>query len=297
MAIDRCAWASWRLAGSESVRAGWMSYVGRLWQRISDDLFDPKEALSDYDSANCDADQVQRLLTLAAFHPQWVNADFDLCELVHGLKRSGSGMLCLYGPPGTGKSAFGAWLAGELGMPLMVKRGADLIHSEWGQTERNIALAFAQAESSHSVLLIDEVEGFLLDRRGANRRWEITEVNQMLTEMEQFSGIFVATTNMLDSLDQAALRRFDLKVKLDCLTPLHAREYFLHYCQAMEYEPPSDVELSEVMCLRALTLGDFATVTRQQKFRPVANSGELLAALRRESALKEGNQRAPMGFL
>lgn len=279
------------------VEGGWLSGLGKYWRRLRDDHVEPRLGVSNAESTRQFDDHANRLSALAEFNPHWVNASFDLSELVKGFQRSGSGQLCLYGPPGTGKSAFGDWLACQLEKPLMVKRGSDLIHSEIGQTERNIAAAFAQAELSHSILLIDEVDGFLQDRRSASRRWEITEVNQMLTEMESFNGIFLATTNMLETLDQAALRRFDLKICFDGLKPLQAREYFLHYCQTMKYEPPTEEVLSEVMRLRKLTLGDFATVTRQQKFRPIENSQALLVALRGETSLKEGNQRGTMGFL
>ena len=50
-----------------------------------------------------------------------------------------------------------------------------------------------------------------------DRSWEVTGVNEMLTQMESFAGIFIASTNLRDNLDQAALRRFDLKIKFDFL--------------------------------------------------------------------------------
>ncbi|MBW6608203.1 ATP-binding protein, partial [Salmonella enterica subsp. enterica serovar Weltevreden] len=77
--------------------------------------------------------------------------------------------------------------------------------------------AFRKAQNDGAVLLIDEVDSFLQDRRGAQHNWEVSEVNEMLTQMESFSGVFVASTNLMEGLDQAALRRFDLKVKFDYL--------------------------------------------------------------------------------
>lgn len=90
-----------------------------------------------------------------------------------------------------------------------------------GGTEQNIANAFREAAREKAVLLIDDVDGFLLDRRTASHSWEITGVNEMLTQMETFDGVFIASTNLVDNLDQATLRRFDLKAKLDFLQADH----------------------------------------------------------------------------
>lgn len=43
--------------------------------------------------------------------------------------------------------------------------------------------------------------------------WEVTQVNELLVQMETFPGIFVCATNLVDALDQASLRRFALKVE------------------------------------------------------------------------------------
>ena len=72
----------------------------------------------------------------------------------------------------------------------------------------------AEAEAEKAVLLFDKADSFLRDRRGAQRTYEATEVNEMLQRMDRFNGIFVCTANLLESLDQAVLRRFTFKVKI-----------------------------------------------------------------------------------
>src|SRR5207237_682577 len=144
------------------------------------------------------------------YDPAFVQADTDLAQLADGLAHSRSGRLCLYGPPGTGKTAYARWLADRIGMPLSVKRASDLMSKWVGESEKNLASAFKQAELAGAVLLIDEVDSFLQDRRGASHGWEVSQVNEMLTQMESFSGLLVASTNLMRGLDQAALRRFDL---------------------------------------------------------------------------------------
>ena len=81
--------------------------------------------------------------------------------------------------------------------PLLVRRASDLLSMFVGEVEKNIARAFREAEDDGALLLIDEVDSFLQDRRGAQRSWEVTQVNEMLTQMEGFAGVFIASTNLL----------------------------------------------------------------------------------------------------
>jgi ATP-dependent 26S proteasome regulatory subunit len=231
------------------------------------------------------------------YDPRFIHSDVDLRQIAEGLVHSRAGRLCLYGPPGTGKTAYGRWLAERLDMPLLVKRASDLISMWVGGTEQNIARAFRQAEQEQSLLLIDEVDSFLQDRRGAQRNWEVTEVNEMLTQMEAFPGVFIASTNLMDGLDQAALRRFDLKVKFDFLRPEQACELLHRHCAQLEMPEPQADSLDKLRRMDKLTPGDFAAVLRQRRFRPMTTPGMLVAALEAECALKEGGGGARIGFL
>ena len=230
------------------------------------------------------------------YDPAFIQADSDLAQIVTGLARSKSGRLCLYGPPGTGKTAYGRWLAEQLEVPLLVKRASDLLSKWLGESEQNIAKSFRQAEQEGALLMIDEVDSFLQDRRGAQYSWEVSKVNEMLTQMESFSGIFIASTNLMDGLDQATLRRFDLKVKFDYLKSDQAWILFQRYCKVLEFPVPS-AELKVRLKKRMnLTPGDFAAVMRQHRFRPVESSSALVAALEAECAMKEGSKTA-IGFV
>lgn len=230
------------------------------------------------------------------YDPAFIHADSDLAQVAAGLVQSKSGRLCLYGPPGTGKTAYGRWLADQMGVPLLVKRASDLMSMWVGENEKNIARAFKQAEQDGALLLIDEVDSFLQDRRGAQRGWEVSLVNEMLTQMEAFSGVFIASTNLMEGLDQAALRRFDLKVKFDFLKPEQAWELLRRYCIKLALSTPQPDQLAKLMRLQKLTPGDFAAVVRQNRFRPISSSAALVAALEAECAVKEG-AKAAIGFL
>jgi SpoVK/Ycf46/Vps4 family AAA+-type ATPase len=230
------------------------------------------------------------------YDPCFIHADADLASVAAGLVAARAGRLCLYGPPGTGKTAYGRWLAEQLGIPLLIKRASDLMSMWVGENEKNIARAFRQADQEGALLLIDEVDSFLQDRRGAQRGWEVSMVNEMLTQMESFSGVFIASTNLMTGLDQAALRRFDLKVKFDFLRPDQASELVRRYCQQLNLPAPQPDLLSRAMRLNRLTPGDFAAVLRQHRFRPIESPVALVAALEAECAVKEGG-KAAIGYL
>ena len=205
--------------------------------------------------------------------------------------------LCLYGPPGTGKTAFGRWLAEQLDMPLLVRRASDLLSMFVGEAEKNIARAFREAEDDGALLLIDEVDSFLQDRRGAQRSWEVTQVNELLTQMEGFAGVFIASTNLMDGLDPAALRRFDLKVKLDYLRTPQAWALLQRHCAQLGLAAPGAAEQARLARLKQLTPGDFAAVLRQSRFMPLTSAAALVAGLEGECGLKHDGARHGIGFV
>lgn len=224
-----------------------------------------------------------------------LNADCDLHRLQEGLARLGEGRLCLYGPPGTGKTAFGRHLAQALDRPLLVKRASDILSPYVGLAERHIAQMFSEARSEGAVLLLDEADSLLRDRQGAQRSWEVTQVNEMLTQMEDFRGIFIASTNLMDSLDAAAMRRFDVRVRLDYLGAVQAGEMFEGLAQALRLACTGQAR-RDLDRLLNLTPGDFASVERHCRLEPVADAAELLARLRRVSESKREPVRKAIGF-
>ncbi len=229
------------------------------------------------------------------YDPQIVEVGISLRELAETLRLGMGARLCLYGPPGTGKTAFGSWLAEQLDAPLHVKRASDLMSMWVGENERNIAKAFSEAETERAILLIDEIDGFLPDRRGSNYGWEVRLVNEMLAQMESFAGIFIATTNRLDVLDPASLRRFDLKFEFKYLNRDQSLTHLLAYCRSLGLETPSAAGKGRLSRLERLTPGDFSAVARRFRLTSIATGDAWIDALEAECAFKEGPQ-AKIGF-
>ena len=164
-----------------------------------------------------------------------------------------------------------------------------------GGTEKNIAEAFKEAGSKKAVLVFDEVDSFLQDRSLAARSWEVTQVNEMLVQMESFSGIFIATTNLIDNLDKASLRRFDLKLEFGYLLPNQALNLFKKECASLRIKFDENLA-ARISDLSSLAPGDFASVRRQAKFKRVKNADDFYERLEREVALKNEKKVKRIGF-
>ena len=230
------------------------------------------------------------------YDPAFINADRELGSVVEGLRKRPHARFCLYGPPGTGKTAFAHHIGRSLDLPILVRRGSDLLSMYVGGTEALIAEAFQSARDENAILVIDEADGFLRDRAGARQAWEVTQVNELLTQMEAFEGIFIASTNLMDSLDAAALRRFDFKSHFGYLKSQQRRALLARVC-GVEASTLEGVICHRLERLDTLTPGDFANALRQLS---VLDEGveparviELLAA---EAALKPETRHRPIGF-
>lgn len=235
----------------------------------------------------------------APYDLAYVNADRPLEPIVAGLAKRGRGTLCLYGPPGTGKTAFAAHLAERAGRPLIMKRASDLLGSLVGQTEQAIAEMFERARRERAVLFLDEADSFLRDRAGALRSWEVTQVNELLVQMEAFEGIFVCATNLFESFDQASLRRFALKVRFDPMTLDQSVELFrATLVEAGAPAPDLALVRGELARLPGLCPGDFATIVRQAAVLDDPLGAErLLSGLAEEWKVKRGAMGRRVGFV
>jgi SpoVK/Ycf46/Vps4 family AAA+-type ATPase len=230
------------------------------------------------------------------YSPKFINTTINLDELTVGIKENPNARVCLYGAAGTGKSAYGKYLAQELNKKVILKKVSDLQSKYVGECEKNIAAAFEEAKEEKAVLIFDEVDSFLQDRTKASASWQISQVNEMLVQMENFDGIFIATTNLMDNLDSASLRRFDLKLEFNFLKPTQALDIFHSYATQLKLAKPTKAYKNIVQNLSLLTPGDFAAVMRQSRFRPIKNIKDFISRLEDEISVKKVDNYNKMGF-
>jgi hypothetical protein len=132
------------------------------------------------------------------------------------LEHSRGGLAVLFhGPPGTGKTLAAAIMARELAADLY-RVDLSRIVSKWiGETEKNLARLFDEAERSHAVLLFDEADSLFSKRTAvssSNDRHANLEVNYLLQRLERFDGVAILTSNFPESIDEAFQRRLRFRL-------------------------------------------------------------------------------------
>ncbi len=162
-----------------------------------------------------------------------------------------------------------------------------------------MAAMFKEAELEKAVLLLDEADSFLQDRRGAQRTYEVTEVNEMLQGMERYAGIFICTTNLLESLDQAALRRFTFKIRFKPLTAEQRETMFVTEALAGDTALLTPELRTRLAQLAQICPGDFAAVKRQTDILAATfTADEFMSQLEAEHRIKpEVREARSMGFM
>ncbi|MGH8273788.1 MAG: AAA family ATPase [Gammaproteobacteria bacterium] len=238
--------------------------------------------------------------TLTRYRPEFLNAETDLRALAEGIAARGAGRLCLYGPPGTGKSAFARHLVKRTGKPLIYRRASDLVDCWVGNTEKNIAGMFEEARREGAAVLLDEADSFLAGRESAMHSWEVTQVNELLTQMEAFEGLFIASTNLMERLDFASLRRFDLKVRFNYLQPEQARALLAQVLKEhnIKVRKAEAKIIERIGLISNLTPGDFAAIIRCARLASDSTTAAWWGkALEHECSTKPDAPRSAFGFL
>lgn len=164
--------------------------------------------------------QVQRLSALLS--PDNLNRVFE-SMVAKGMR---AGFTCLfYGAPGTGKTETALQLARATGRKVLSADMARILSKWVGESEQNARRLFrdyliANEENERTpILLLNEADAFLGKRftnvRNGAEKMENGLQNIFLEELERFTGILIATTNLTTNLDKAFERRFLYKVRFE----------------------------------------------------------------------------------
>jgi SpoVK/Ycf46/Vps4 family AAA+-type ATPase len=116
----------------------------------------------------------------------------------------------LSGPPGTGKTMASEIIAAELALDLFQIDLSTVMSKYIGETEKQLAAIFAEAEQGQCILFFDECDsvfGKRTDVKDAHDYYANTQVNYLLQRLEQYEGIVLLATNFARNIDEAFLRR------------------------------------------------------------------------------------------
>ena len=183
--------------------------IGATAQRVT--------RLADWDQVSLPDDMLDSLRELIgrARHARTVFDDWGYDDRI----ATSRGLTALfYGPPGTGKTMVAQLLARELGYDLYRIDLSQVVNKYIGETEKNLARIFDEAETSHAVLFFDEADSLFAKRtevKSSNDRYANLEVNYLLQRMETYDGVTLLATNIEHGIDEAFKRRVRFTVQFE----------------------------------------------------------------------------------
>jgi AAA+ superfamily predicted ATPase len=128
----------------------------------------------------------------------------------------GNGLIAMFtGSSGTGKTMAAELLAREQGVDLYKIDLSAVVSKYVGETEKNLAHVFDEAEEANAILFFDEADA-LFGKRGevkeARDRWANIEINFLLQRVEEYAGVVILASNLQQNIDEAFLRRIHVIV-------------------------------------------------------------------------------------
>ena len=120
------------------------------------------------------------------------------------------------GPPGTGKTMGAQVMAKELGMDIYRVSLANVVSKYIGETEKNLNEIFEKAKSCRVILFFDEADVLFSKRtevKDSNDKYSNMESAFLLQKMEEYSGVVILATNLVQNFDEAFKRRMSYIVE------------------------------------------------------------------------------------
>jgi SpoVK/Ycf46/Vps4 family AAA+-type ATPase len=202
----------------------------------------------------------------------------------------GKGLSVLFsGPPGTGKTMAAEIIAGELSLDLYKIDLSSMVSKYIGETEKNLARVFHEAETSNAILFFDEADALFGKRsevRDSHDRYANIEVGYLLQRMEEYEGVVILATNFRRNMDEAFVRR--LHCTVDFPFPDEAdRRQIWETIWPKETPRHEDVDLEHISRRFEIAGGNIRNIALGAAFLAADNGGavnmqHLLHATRRE---------------
>jgi len=200
-----------------------------------------------------------------------------------------------YGPPGTGKTLTATLLGKSTGLDVYRIDLSMVVSKFIGETEKNLANVFDQAQNKNWILFFDEADALFGKRTqtsSSNDRYANQEVSYLLQRIEDFPGVVILATNLKANLDEAFSRRFQSTIYF----PLPGPEQRLRLWQQSFSEKSvtgKDVDLADIAEKYELAGGAIINITRYASLMALKRDNnvilkkDILTGIRKEF-LKEG---------
>jgi transitional endoplasmic reticulum ATPase len=237
-------------------------------------------------------------LKKSQYRIEYCNASMPPEGLLSILTNKNDARCMLHGTTGTGKTAFAQHVAEALELEPVLVRPSDILDAYVGGTEQNIASLFNSTDAKTSVIILDEFESLAPNRQGLKQNWEVSQVNELLTQLEAYEGRVIACTNLVDYIDPAIRRRFQMKVELRGLDVTQRRNLFAESCRKLGLTSASDIDPSDYLLgIDQLAYGHFANAVEIATNMHAVTLEGFAGLLREEVESTNGRVARPIGFL
>ncbi|MTI89268.1 MAG: ATP-binding protein [Balneolaceae bacterium] len=201
------------------------------------------------------------------------------------------GYKCLfYGPPGTGKTLAATLLGKATGLDVFRIDLSMIVSKYIGETEKNLAGIFDQAEHKNWILFFDEADALFGKRtqtKSSNDRYANQEVAYLLQRIEDFPGVIILATNLKSNIDEAFARRFQ---SLIYFSVPDTEERFKIWNQLLSNGAPvsEEIDVEAIAEKHEISGGTIINVLRYsalqalKRDQPLIEEKDLIQGIRRE---------------
>jgi hypothetical protein len=200
-----------------------------------------------------------------------------------------------YGPPGTGKTLTACLIGKALGVDVYRIDLSMVVSKYIGETEKNLANIFDQAQNKDWILFFDEADALFGKRTqtsSAHDRYANQEISYLLQRVEDFPGVVILATNLKANIDEAFARRFQSVVYFPM--PDAEQRYQLwkntlnHKCRVSKKTDISEIAEKYELSGGAITnVVRYGAIRALKKNRGTLSRGDLIKGITRELR-KEG---------
>jgi len=161
-----------------------------------------------------------------------------------------SNRILFYGPSGCGKTLASYVLAGELEKMMYVVNLGAIVSSKLGETSKNLSKLFRQASAEDCIIFLDEFDSIGKVRDYSQDHGEMKRVVNTILQLFDYlpqESIVIAATNQMQMIDEALLRRFDLKINLGLPTKAQIQELVEKTLSKSPFQFKTKKELAEIV--------------------------------------------------
>jgi len=183
---------------------------------------------------------------------QFFIKEHQAIDLLNTYQLPVSNKILFHGPSGCGKTLSAYILAGELDKMLMVVNLGSIVSSKLGETSKNLSNLFRNAASENCIIFFDEFDSLGKIRDYNQDHGEMKRVVNTILQLFDYlpqDTIVIAATNQLDMIDEALLRRFDLKVKLEQPNKSQIKELITKTLKKSPFKVKYKKDLNDIVTL------------------------------------------------